>query len=115
MSTQPFGESMETTPEITAAAEAVETVVNPSDTIAAEINTTNKPLKDCVFSAMKNYYANLKHCDPSEVYELLLKQIEPALLEVAMDFTRGNQSKCAIHLGISRGTLRKKLKKYNLD
>jgi len=114
MSTQTFGEAVETAPEITSA-EAVTTVVKPSDTIAAEINTTNKPLKDCVFSAMKNYYTHVEGGDPSEIYEMLLTQIEPPLLETTMEFTRGNQSKAAILLGISRGTLRKKLKKYGFD
>ena len=115
MSTQPFGESVDANPAITPAAEAVETVVKPDDTIAAEINTTNKPLKECVFSAMKNYYTHVEGSTPSEIYDMVLAQIEPPLLETTMEFTRGNQSKAAILLGISRGTLRKKLKKYGFD
>ena len=113
MSTQPFGESAEITPAITP--DAVETVIRPDEAIAAEINTTNKPLKDCVFSAMKNYYTHVEGGDPSEIYDMVLAQVEPPLLETTMEFTRGNQSKAAILLGISRGTLRKKLKKYGFD
>ncbi len=115
MSTQPFGESVDATPAITSAAEAVETVVKPDDAITAEINTTNKPLKECVLSAMKNYYTYVEGSDPSEIYEMFLAQVEPPLLETTMEFTRGNQSKAAIILGVSRGTLRKKLKKYGFD
>lgn len=115
MSTQTFEKMTESTPNITQASPAVQTVVNPANVISAEVNTTSKPLKECVFSAMKNYYSNVDTGEPSEVYEMLLSQIEPPLLETTMEFTRGNQSKAAILLGLSRGTLRKKLKKYGLD
>jgi Fis family transcriptional regulator len=99
----------------TTAEQTVHPVMNPENIITAEINTTSKPLKDCVFSAMKNYYTNVVGSEPSEVYDMLLSQIEPPLLETTMEFTRGNQSKAAILLGLSRGTLRKKLKRYGLD
>ena len=115
MSTQTFDNRAEATPETTTAEAAVQTVVNPTNVINAEVNTTSKPLKECVHSAMKNYYSNVEGAEPSEVYEMLLSQIEPPLLDTTMEFTRGNQSKAAILLGLSRGTLRKKLKKNGLD
>jgi Fis family transcriptional regulator len=46
---------------------------------------------------------------------MVLAEIELPLLEAALQKTRGNQTKTAILLGLSRGTLRKKLKQYNLD
>lgn len=115
MSTQTFENIAESSPAITNATNAVEAVVKAEGTFSAEINTNNKPLKDCVFSAMKNYYTHVEGGDPAEVYDMVLAQIEPPLLETTMEFTRGNQSKAAILLGLSRGTLRKKLKRYNLD
>lgn len=115
MSTQTLHKTTETTSGITQTESSVKPVVNPTNIINAEVNTTSKPLKECVFSAMKNYYSNVEGNEPSEVYEMLLSQIEPPLLETTMEFTRGNQSKAAILLGLSRGTLRKKLKKYGLD
>lgn len=114
MSTQTFHNTAEAT-TVAQPENNVQAVVNPSNLMNAEVNTTSKPLKDCVFSAMKNYYTHIEGGEPSEVYEMLLSQIEPALLETTMEFTRGNQSKAAIMLGLSRGTLRKKLKKYGLD
>jgi Fis family transcriptional regulator len=115
MSTQAFYKTNEATSEVTQTQTAVRDVVNPASLINAEVNTTSKPLKECVFSAMKNYYTHIEGSEPSEVYDMLLSQIEPALLETTMEFTRGNQSKAAIMLGLSRGTLRKKLKRYGLD
>jgi Fis family transcriptional regulator len=37
------------------------------------------------------------------------------MLEEVMMYTRGNQTRAANLLGINRGTLRKKLKKYGMN
>ena len=44
-----------------------------------------------------------------------MSEVEAPLLESVMDYTRGNVTRAASILGINRGTLRKKLKQYNLD
>ena len=41
-------------------------------------------------------------------------EVERPLFEAVMKYTRGNQSQAAGILGINRGTLRKKLKTYEL-
>lgn len=71
-------------------------------------------LRECVQRAMKNYFSQLDGQNISGVYQLVLTEIEEPLLEAVMEYTRGNQSKAAILLGINRGTLRTKLKKYGL-
>jgi Fis family transcriptional regulator len=43
-----------------------------------------------------------------------MAEVEPPLLAAAMNYTRQNQSKTAELLGLNRGTLRKKLKQYDL-
>jgi Fis family transcriptional regulator len=48
------------------------------------------------------------------LYELILAEVEAPLMEAVMEYTKGNQSRAAIVLGLSRGTLRKKLKLYGL-
>lgn len=50
-----------------------------------------------------------------DVYDLVLSELEAPLLEEVMTYTRGNQTRAAILLGINRGTLRKKLKKYGMN
>jgi len=48
------------------------------------------------------------------LYELVLSEVEPVVLAKVMEYTAHNQSKAAVILGLNRGTLRSKLKKYHL-
>ena len=73
------------------------------------------PLADCVRKAVNRYFEELDGHDASDVYELVLSEIEPPLLEVVLREVRGNLSRAAIVLGLNRATLRKKVKKYGLD
>jgi Fis family transcriptional regulator len=59
--------------------------------------------------------AQLGDTVPSNIYELVLAEVEAPLLEEVMRKVRNNQTRAAIIMGISRGTLRKKLKQYNMD
>jgi Fis family transcriptional regulator len=76
--------------------------------------TPQQPLRTCVTQALENYFSQLEGNAPSNLYELVLAEVESPLLEVVLRQTRGNQTKAAKLLGISRGTLRKKLKQYDL-
>jgi Fis family transcriptional regulator len=71
-------------------------------------------LRDHVADAMQQYFRDLDGQDTKELYALVMAEVEPPLLEAAMKYTRNNQSKTAALLGLNRGTLRKKLKQYNL-
>jgi len=46
---------------------------------------------------------------------MVLSEVEAPMLDIIMQYTRGNQTRAAIMMGINRGTLRKKLKKYGLN
>ena len=72
-------------------------------------------LSDCVREAMDNYFADLDGHEACDLYELVLSQVEKPLFEVVMKNTRGNVSQAALTLGMNRGTLRSRLKKYGLD
>lgn len=74
----------------------------------------NQPLHDSVRQALESYFNQLKGQAPSNLYDLVLAEVEVPLLEAVMEYTRGNQSRAAILLGLSRGTLRKKLKIYGM-
>ena len=74
----------------------------------------NQPLHDSVRQALESYFAQLKGQAPTNLYEMVLAEVEMPLLEAVMAYTKGNQSRAAILLGISRGTLRKKLKIYGM-
>ena len=53
--------------------------------------------------------------NPSELYKMVIGETELALLDMLMRKTEGNQTRSAQYLGISRGTLRKKLKQHELE
>lgn len=74
----------------------------------------NQPLHDSVRQALENYFNQLKDQAPDNLYELVLAEVEVPLLDAVMEYTKGNQSRAAILLGLSRGTLRKKLKIYGM-
>ncbi|HEY8567838.1 DNA-binding transcriptional regulator Fis [Microbulbifer harenosus] len=71
-------------------------------------------LRDAVEQAMENYFRHLDGQMVTEVYDMVLSEIEAPMLEVVMKHTRHNQTRAAQLLGLNRGTLRKKLKRYGL-
>ena len=74
------------------------------------------PLRDHVAETLRIYFHNLgDQQQPSNLYDLVLREVEPPLLQIVLQRTRGNQTKAADLLGINRGTLRKKLRQYGLD
>ncbi|RTE85695.1 MULTISPECIES: DNA-binding transcriptional regulator Fis [Gammaproteobacteria] len=90
-----------------------ETETHPLITQAPNANP--KPLRNSVKQALNNFLGQLDGQDPEELYELVLSEVEAPLLEEVMTYTRGNQTRAATMLGINRGTLRKKLKKYGMN
>ena len=80
------------------------------------INETldNITLRQAVKDTLRNYFNNIGEEQPVDFYAILLEEIERPLLEVLINYTQYNQVKMAQILGISRGTLRKKLKQYGL-
>ena len=71
-------------------------------------------LRDCVTAAVRNYLDELDGQMSTDVYQMVLAQVEAPLLEEIMAYTRNNQTRASLMLGLNRGTLRKKLKQYNL-
>lgn len=52
---------------------------------------------------------------PENLYQLLLAEIEPPLIEEILKRTGGNQSRAAGMLGITRNTLRSKMQRYSIN
>ena len=67
-----------------------------------------------VEQAVTQYLRLMSDENVSDLYSLVLLQVEPALLRSVMTHVQQNQSKAAHLLGISRGTLRSKLRKHGL-
>src|ERR1700731_3450167 len=102
---------------------AINTTTTPLDTTETTTQKSasafivahkNQPLHDSVRQALESYFLQLKGQAPTNLYEMVLAEVEVLLLEAVMEYTKGNQSRAAILLGLSRGTLRKKLKIYGM-
>ena len=76
---------------------------------------TKEPLRARVREALDQYFSDLDGHDCSGLFDLVMTEVEVPLLEAVLEHSGGNQSKAARILGINRGTLRKKLKQYELD
>lgn len=74
-----------------------------------------KPLSAWVQQALENYLHDLDGHAPADLYQMVLNEVEPPLLQTVLRYTRGNQSKAAQILGLNRSTLRKKLSQHGLD
>ncbi|MAZ67060.1 MAG: DNA-binding transcriptional regulator Fis [Kangiellaceae bacterium] len=92
-------------------------VVEPSiqDGNSATYTGEQPLLRDSVEMALTNYFKNMDGQPVSELYSMVLQEVEQPLLEAVMRYTKGNQTKAAKVLGLNRGTLRKKLKTYGID
>lgn len=93
----------------------------PSTTASNTSNVQNfnqaaqqQSLRGCVEQAMENYFKNLDGQSVSDVYEMVMAEVEAPMLEIVLKYTRHNQTRAAQVLGLNRGTLRKKLKQYGL-
>ncbi|NNE38836.1 MAG: Fis family transcriptional regulator [Gammaproteobacteria bacterium] len=71
-------------------------------------------LSENVKTAMDRYFHDLDGQDPADLYQLIMTQIEVPLFESVLDYTEGNVSRAADMLGLNRGTLRNRLRKYKI-
>ena len=76
---------------------------------------TKEPLRECVRDALEHYFRQLDGHDTTDLYDLVLSQVEAPMLETVLAYTDGNQTRASEILGMSRGTLRKKLRHYGVE
>lgn len=84
-------------------------------TLADPATTTQpQPLREAVETAMRRYFEHLDGGQASDLYAMVMAEVEAPLLACVLEHTDGNQTRAADVLGLNRGTLRKKLKLYGL-
>ena len=83
-------------------------------TKAPKVKVRKKTLSTLTGEALDGYFHKLNGHKPGDLYQLVIGEVEKPLFKAVLEFTNGNQSEAAEILGINRGTLRKKLRSYNL-
>lgn len=76
--------------------------------------TDPPPLKDSAGEAIEHFLKTLDGEPCSDLYDMVLHQVEAPLFKAVLDYTQHNQSHAATMLGLNRGTLRKKLRQHGL-
>lgn len=71
-------------------------------------------LRDAVNQSLVTYFDQMGDEMPTGLYEMVISEVERPLLSHVMQQSQNNQCKAAQMLGLNRGTLRKKLKHYQL-
>ena len=80
-----------------------------------KLNKSNALLREFVSQQMKEYFKKIDGYPVGKVYNLVIGEVERPLIEETIKYCKGNQSRASKLLGLSRGTLRKKIKKYNIS
>ncbi len=78
------------------------------------MNSKPQTLEQSVVTALIQYLEDLDGEAPSNLYDKIMSEIEKPLLATVLQHCDHNQSRAASYLGINRGTLRKKLRQYQI-
>jgi len=77
--------------------------------------TAELPLRDHAERALTDYFANLNGHRPARLYDLVMREVEEPLFRSVLEYASGNQTQAAVILGITRATLRKKLREFGIS
>lgn len=79
-----------------------------------ERDGSSQSLSDAVRTSLDQFFEHLNGSDPDNLYRIVIDEVERPLLERVLAYYGGNQTRASQCLGISRGTLRKKLRLHGL-
>ncbi len=71
-------------------------------------------LSQQVVQALEIYFDTLGDQEASNLYQMVITQVEEPLIRCVLERTDYNQTQAALMLGINRNTLRKKMQQYQL-
>lgn len=75
---------------------------------------SNSALCTHVTQTLNTYFDALEGELPSDVYQMVISQVEKPMIEFVLEKTEFNQTRSADILGINRNTLRKKIQQYKI-
>ncbi len=71
-------------------------------------------MKEFLAEKLTSYIRDMARCGRSDIHQTVIAEAERALVELALAETGGNQVRASRALGISRATLRTKIKSYGI-
>ncbi len=71
-------------------------------------------LPACINAKLKRYFKQLDSEPASGVHKMVINEVESIVIKFVLDFVNNNQSGASRILGMSRGTLKKKIQQYKL-
>ena len=78
------------------------------------MTTRQNDLADSVRRALERYFRDMDGEQPSDIYPMVLKNIEKPMIETVLGKAEGNLTLAASMLGIDRNTLRKKMQQLRI-
>ncbi|BCU05857.1 helix-turn-helix domain-containing protein [Allochromatium tepidum] len=87
----------------------------PATGLAPDDHRHAAPLSQCVRAAVEAYLTNMAGHEIENLYDLVMQEVERPLFELVLHHTQGNLSQAARLLGLTRNTLRKRLKAHGID
>lgn len=87
----------------------------PSHDRSPEPSRSEATLRDAAARVVRRYLQDLNGTHCSDLYNLMLRQVERPVLEEALRHCGGNLTRTAELLGMNRATLRKKLDEFGIE
>ena len=88
--------------------------VAPSYDLNPESERNDSTLRDAAARVVRRYLLDLNGTQCTDLYNLMLRQVEKPVLEEALLHCAGNLTRTAELLGMNRATLRKKLDEHSI-
>jgi Fis family transcriptional regulator len=76
--------------------------------------TRRNELADAVRRSLERYFKDMDGERPTDIYDMVLKNVEKPMIEMVLGQAEGNQTHAAAMLGIDRNTLRKKMQQLRI-
>lgn len=82
--------------------------------MSKELNTGNHNQKTITRESVRIYLESLNGHSTNCLYDLVIQETEKGMIVEVLDWCKGNRSKAAEILGITRTTLRNKMRKLKI-
>ncbi|MEE4330389.1 MAG: helix-turn-helix domain-containing protein [Wenzhouxiangella sp.] len=83
--------------------------------MSLKLRSSDRCLRQFVEQVAEQYLEDMGNTPPDNLHQVIMAEVEEALIRTVMDHTGGNQSRAAAILGITRATLRNRIQRYGAD